>query len=69
MGGGHFHRFIVDDIALDLFVIAAEFGLLLFEKLVQSFHLQLEAPFAFLLPLHDHLRLLVRLCMFGDHPL
>ena len=65
--GGPLDRFIVDDIALDLFALAAELGFLLLEELVQEFHLQLEAAFAFLLSLDDHLRLLVRLGMFSDH--
>ena len=56
VGGGHLHRLVIDDIALDLFAIAAALGFLLLQKLVQPFHLQLEAPFLFLLAFQFHLR-------------
>ena len=49
--------------------IFSSFGFLLLEKLVQAFDLHLQAAFVFLLPLYDHLRLLIRLGMFGHHSL
>lgn len=51
MRRGHFDGLVVDDIALDLIALAAEFGFLFFKELVQAFDLELEAFFAFLLAL------------------
>jgi hypothetical protein len=67
--GGHLHRFIIHSVALDLFAIAALLGFLLLEEFIEPLDLPLEASFAFLLPLHNHLRLFVRLGMFGHHAL
>jgi hypothetical protein len=59
MRGGHFHGVIVNDIALDFFAIVATLGFLLLQKLVQSFHLELEPLFLFLLTLKFEIGLVV----------
>ena len=45
----HFRRLVIDDIALDLVTIVALLGFLIFQELVQTFHLKLEPLFLFLL--------------------